>query len=171
MKRPCIVRPAVPADIPVIMRLKLALATAEGIAWTVQATAADWARDAFGDRPYFSVFIAECDGIVAGMAITAERRSPGWVGPLIVLSDLYVEPAFRGRGVATALLARVAALARGLGSVMVELTVRTGNRAAALYERLGFIEVPEARHYVLAGPALAEVAGRGARRRAADPVA
>lgn len=153
-----IVRAAVSDDIPDIMRLKLALATADNIAWTVRATAADWARDGFGTGGHFTIFVAECAGSVVGMVICAERHSPGWVGPVIVLYDLYVEPAFRRRGIASALVTRIAALAKACDSVMVELQVRAGNRAAALYEHMGFIEVTEARNYVLAGTALDAIA-------------
>jgi ribosomal protein S18 acetylase RimI-like enzyme len=161
---PFIVRDAVSADIPAIMRLKLELAASDDTACAVRATAADWARDGFGPSAHFTIFLAECARHVVGMGITAERHSPGWVGPITVLFDVCVEPAFRGRGIGTALLARVAAQAKARDSVMVELTVRAGNRAAALYQRLGFIEVKEARNYVLAGTALDEVAAptRGA---------
>jgi len=155
---PFIVRDAVPADIPAIMRLKCELASADGTACAVRATAADWARDGFGAGARFTIFVAACEKHVAGMAISAERHSPGWVGPVVVLYDLCVEREFRRRGIGTALLARVAALAKARGAVMVELTMRAGNRAAALYERLGFLAVTEARNYVLAGTALDEVA-------------
>jgi ribosomal protein S18 acetylase RimI-like enzyme len=39
---PFVVRDAVPADIPGIMRLKLELAIADDIVHTVRATAQDW---------------------------------------------------------------------------------------------------------------------------------
>lgn len=156
-----IVREAVPADIPAIMALKRGLAVADGSLHAVQAAAADWARDGFGPSARFAILVAEYGGHVIGMAIAAERYSPGWVGPIIVLHDLFVEGTYRGRGAGTALLARVAALAKARGSVMVELTVRAGNPAADLYEHLGFVEVSEARHYVLAGPALSEMTSHG----------
>jgi ribosomal protein S18 acetylase RimI-like enzyme len=160
---PVIVRDALAADIPAIMRLKRALAIADSTGPALRATAADWARDGFGPQAHFMIFVADgADGIV-GMAICAERRSPGWVGPLIVLHDLCVEEAFRGLGVGSALLARVATLAKTRGSVMLELTVRSGNRAAILYERAGFVAVPEACNYVLAGAALDTLASEGRR--------
>jgi GNAT superfamily N-acetyltransferase len=153
-----IVRDAAPADISAIMRLKLELAIAEDTVCAVRATTADWDRDGFGAGARFIIFVAESRGRVVGMAISAERHSPGWIGPVIVLRDLFVEETFRGHGVGAALIARVAAMAKARGSVMVELTVRSGNRAAALYDRLGFVEVAEARNFVLAGSALDVVA-------------
>ena len=41
---------------------------------------------------------------------------------------------------------------------MIELTMRAGNRAATLYERVGFAEVREIRNYVIAGDGLDRLA-------------
>ncbi len=153
-----IIRDATPADIPAIMRLKLELAAHDDAVCAVRATAADWARDGFGPHARFTIFIAETAGRAIGMAICTERYFPGWVGPTIVLNDICVETRSRSHGAGAALLARVAELACARGSVMVELTTRAGNRAAALYERAGFVEVTAARSYVIAGPALDRLA-------------
>lgn len=153
------VRDAVPADIPDIMRLKLELAISDDIGYTVRATAADWARDGFGPGARFNIFIAETARRVIGIAICAERYFPGWVGPTVALLDICVEARFRGHGAGTALLRRVAQFAKARDSVMVELTMRAGNRAGRLYERTGFTPVSEIRHYVIAGGALDRLAG------------
>ena len=155
---PFTVRDAVRTDIADIMRLKLELAISDGIEHTVRATAADWERDAFGRDPRFTIFVADCGGRVIGIAICADRYFPGWVGATIILLDFCVEQRFRGMGVGTALLARVAAYAKSRDSVMVELTMRADNRAASLYARAGFSEVPQIRNYVLAGTALENLA-------------
>jgi ribosomal protein S18 acetylase RimI-like enzyme len=159
---PFVVRDAVPADIPGIMRLKLELAIADDIVHTVRATAQDWERDSFGPNAHFIIFVAASAGNVIGIAICAERYFPGWVGPNIALLDLCVEASHRDRGVGTALLARVAAFAKSRDSVMIELTMRTGNRAAHLYERVGFVDVAEIRNYVIAGDALDRLAAPAA---------
>jgi GNAT superfamily N-acetyltransferase len=160
--KPFAIRDAGPADIAGIMRLKLELAISDDIVHTVRATAADWERDAFGPRARFTVFVADCAGRVIGMAICADRYFPGWVGVNIALLDLCVEANFRDCGVGAALLARVAAFARSHDATMIELTMRTGNRAAHLYERAGFVDVTEVRHYVIAGDALERLAGPAA---------
>ena len=151
---PFSIRDAMPADIAAIMRLKLELAISDNIAYTVRATKADWERDAFGPRAHFTVFVAGCAGRVIGMAICQDRHFPGWVGPTIAPLDLCVERRFRGQGVGGALLARVAAHAKARDSVMIELTMRAGNRAETLYRRTGFVDVAEIRNYVIAGAAL-----------------
>jgi GNAT superfamily N-acetyltransferase len=152
------VRAADPADIPALMRLKRLLAQAEDSLHAVRATAADWLRDGFGNSAGFTAFVAEDHGTVFGMATCSRRLITGWNGPVIFLQDLFVEPDRRQHGVARALMARVAALARDLGSPIVELTVRADNPAQSFYVRTGFMPLPQCLTYVLAGPALAALA-------------
>jgi ribosomal protein S18 acetylase RimI-like enzyme len=55
--------------------------------------------------------------------------------------DIALLPPFRGQGIGTRLLDGVLAGAQAAG-VPVRLHVEAGNPAAALYRRLGFVEVP-----------------------------
>jgi len=153
------IRESSPADIPGIMRLKFELAVADAAPFTVRAGPADWQRDGYGPNAPFTIFVAESESRVVGMAICAERFFPGWVGPTVALLDLCVEANCRNRGIGTALLAQVARFAKARASVMIELTMRAGNRAGALYERVGYVNVTDARNYVLAGNALDRLAG------------
>jgi ribosomal protein S18 acetylase RimI-like enzyme len=149
------IRPAEPADVPALMRLKRLLAEAEDSVHAVRASAADWLRDGFGPNPGFGAYVAEIGGAVVGMATCSRRVITGWNGPVVFLQDLFVEPAHRRHGIAGALMARVAALASEIGSPIVELTVRADNVAAqAFYSRAGFRPLPQCLTYVLAGPAL-----------------
>jgi ribosomal protein S18 acetylase RimI-like enzyme len=155
------VRAAQPADIPALMRLKLLLAEGENSQHAVRASAADWLRDGFGEHAGFCAFVAEASGTVVGMATCSRRVITGWNGPVIFLQDLFVETAHRRHGIARALMARVAAYARELGSPIVELTVRGDNNPAqAFYRRNGFHLLPQCLTYVLAGPPLSALAGR-----------
>jgi ribosomal protein S18 acetylase RimI-like enzyme len=154
------VRPAQPSDIPTLMRLKRLLAEAEDSLHAVRATAADWLRDGFSPGAGFVAFVAEAEkaGAVVGMATCSQRIVTGWSGPVIFLQDLFVEADYRQQGVASALLARIAAYARDLGSPIVELTVRADNPAQSFYSRSGFQHLPQCLTYVLAGSALAALA-------------
>lgn len=152
------VRAAQPTDIPVLMRLKRLLALGEDSLHAVRATEADWLRDGFGAGAGFTAFVAEIADTVIGMATCSQRSITGWNGPVLFLQDLFVEPAYRERGIAAALMARVAALACDLGSPIIELTVRADNPAQRFYLRNGFQTVPECLTYVLSGPALAALA-------------
>ena len=115
------VRAARPADVPALMRLKRLLAEGENSLHAVRATAADWLRDGFGADAGFTAFVAEAEYAedVIGMATCSRRTITGWSGPVVFLQDLFVEPQFRKHGVAGALVARVAAYARELGSPIV----------------------------------------------------
>src|SRR5580698_4883824 len=152
------VRAAHPTDIPALMRPKQLLAQGENALHAVHASEADWRRDGFGPHPGFLAFVAEDSSGVIGMATCSERAITGWNGPVIFLQDLFVEPQCRQHGVASALMARVAALARDIGSPIVELTVRADNPAQNFYVRTGFQPLPHCLTFVLAGPALAALA-------------
>jgi ribosomal protein S18 acetylase RimI-like enzyme len=154
------VRAAMPADVPALMRLKRLLAEGEDCLHVVRASAADWLRDGFGEHSGFSAFVAEQDGVVVGMATYSRRILTGWNGPVIYLQDLIVEPAHRRRGIARALIARVAAYAHELGSPLVELIVRADNPAQTFYRQNGFVLLPQCLTYVVFGPALTALAER-----------
>jgi ribosomal protein S18 acetylase RimI-like enzyme len=152
------IRPAQPADVPSLMRLKRQLAAQENAECALRATEQDWLRDGFGPSARFSAFVAERDGAVVGMVTVSERYYTSWAGCTLYIQDIFVEPAQRGRGIASALLACVARLALARGHPLIELTVRTDNPARALYRRHGFAQVA-CEHYVAAGQALVELAG------------
>jgi hypothetical protein len=57
-------------------------------------------------------------------------------------------------------MARVAALARDVGSPIVELTVRSDSPAQNFYLRGGFQPLPHCLTFVLAGPALDALAAQ-----------
>ena len=159
------VREAAPADISALMRLKRLLALGEDSLHAVRASEIDWLRDGFGPDAGFCAFVAETPAAaghaVIGMATCSRRTLTGWNGPVLFLQDLIVEADYRRHGVAAALVARVAALAREIGSPIVELTVRADNKTAQrFYADKGFMPVPQCLTYVLAGPALLTLAER-----------
>jgi len=156
------IRAAAPADIPALMRLKHLLAQSENSLHAVRATAADWLRDGFGADAGFTAFVAEAEPAarIVGMATCSRRTITGWSGPVLFLQDLFVEEDYRQHGVASALMARIAAHARDLGSPIVELTVRADNPAQGFYHRHGFEHLPQCLTYVLAGAPLAALADR-----------
>jgi ribosomal protein S18 acetylase RimI-like enzyme len=63
--------------------------------------------------------------------------------PTAELQRVFVEPAFRGRGIATALLDAAESAARDLGAAVVRLDTRHDLvEALALYARRGYVDVP-----------------------------
>jgi GNAT superfamily N-acetyltransferase len=131
-------RPATPADIPVILRFIRELATYEREPDAVVATEADLHRDAFGPTPRFTCIVAEYEGTAAGFALYFNSYST-WLGHHgIRLEDLYVTPALRGKGIGKGLLARLARIAIDEGCPRLEWDVLDWNAPAiAVYESIG----------------------------------
>jgi GNAT superfamily N-acetyltransferase len=83
----------------------------------------------------------------AGVAALSWQFSLERAGKIAWLEELYVAPAFRGRGLGTRLLERAAREARRAGCISLELEVVRGHeRAARLYLREGFLELPRLRY-------------------------
>jgi GNAT superfamily N-acetyltransferase len=133
------IRPATPADIPLILELIRALAAYEREPDAVKTTAADLLRDGFGEHPRFECLIAENDhGEAAGFALYFYNYST-WRGRSgIHLEDLFVLPRFRGHGIGKALLGRVAARAVEQGCVRLQWDVLEWNQTAIdFYQGMG----------------------------------
>lgn len=104
-------RDATPADAGTIVQLIRDLAEYEKEPQSAVATEADILRDGFGERPFFRVVLAEWDGEVAGFAFYFFNYST-WQGrPGLYLEDLFVRPAYRGKGIGKALLVHLAGIA------------------------------------------------------------
>jgi GNAT superfamily N-acetyltransferase len=95
-------------------------------------------------------------GGFGAVALTADGRDAGYLlgvvsaDRLAVVHAVAVDPEWRGRGVATGLLTRFAALASGVGARAVQAVAVPGDRAArALADRFGAHAAPSAGH---AGP-------------------
>jgi ribosomal protein S18 acetylase RimI-like enzyme len=93
------------------------------------------------------------------MLIFSEKFCPAWVEPVINILDLYVEPVYRRRRIATMLLQHVAGRAIRSKIPLMELNVREDNPARNLYSRAGFQHIPQCLTYIIAGPSLLELAG------------
>jgi ribosomal protein S18 acetylase RimI-like enzyme len=161
-ERAVTIRSARPTDIPDLMRMKLALAAADDAVASVRATPEDWNRDLFGSAPRFVAFIATLNDLAVGMATCSDRYVTGWIGPTVYLQDLFVDPVYRHRGIGAALMARVAAHAKGRGSPIIELNMRADNPAGDFYQRHGFQRVDQCAVYVAGAHTvntLAKVAG------------
>ncbi len=85
------------------------------------------------------VLLARIGGVPAGVAVCFEGYSTFAAAPLLNLHDFVVAPAYRGMGVARALLERITQEARRRGCCKVTLEVLANNhRARGIYERAGF---------------------------------
>ena len=134
------IRPAQPADIDDIAALIHELAEYERLTDEVVFEQATLAEHLFGERPAASVVIAEDDGTghVAGMALYFTTFSTFLGRPGIWLEDLFVRPAFRGKGYGAALLQHL----RTLTDDRIEWAVLDWNTPAIdFYRSLGAVPV------------------------------
>src|SRR5438034_4582786 len=93
--------------------------------------------DGFGPAAAFKPLVAELDGAVVGFAFFSAGYNTDVAARSIVLHDLFVTAAARGRGVGSALMAAVAAETVRAG-VSLEWGVHTANAARLeFYRRLG----------------------------------
>ena len=135
-------------DVEIILRLIRGLADYERLSHEVTADSATLHRFLFGVRPAAEVVIAEVDGTPVGFALFFHSFSTFLGLPGIYIEDLYIEPAWRGKGIGRALLSYVARLAKERGCGRLEwavldwnapaITRFTGNSAAACSTTGGF---------------------------------
>src|SRR5437764_699532 len=149
------IRPATPADVPVIAKLIRGLAEYERLSHAVTLTESDLHNHLFGARPYAEVLLAEEGGAVVGFALFFHNYSTFRAKPGIYLEDLFVEPAHRGNGHGKALLAALAKLAVERDCARVEWSVLNWNTPSIeFYKSLGAEPMNEWTVYRLTDEAL-----------------
>jgi GNAT superfamily N-acetyltransferase len=154
------IRPARPADVPVIYQLIRDLAAYEKALPEVTGTEQDLRRALLADPPAVFAHVAEHDGEVVGFALWFLNFST-WAGKHgIYLEDLYVRPDMRRFGLGRALLAELARICVERGYPRLEWWVLDWNQPArAFYAALGAAEMDEWTVHRLTGPALRALAG------------
>ena len=153
------IRPAVCADVPLILTFIRGLADYEELVHECAATEAQLERTLFGARPVAEVVIAHRGEVPAGFALFFHNYSTFLARPGIYLEDLFVDPAHRGFGVGRALLSHLATLAVERDCGRLEWSVLDWNAdAIRFYERLGARAMTEWTVYRVTGDALTQLA-------------
>jgi GNAT superfamily N-acetyltransferase len=99
-----------------------------------------------------TIFVARCDGDAVGFVQLFQTFSTVWLGPSLILEDLFVLPSARGAGIATKLLERALTYSRETSAVGMFLETAMDNRTAQrVYERAGWTR--EGRFYKYNAPA------------------
>lgn len=155
------IRFAVREDIPLLLAFIGDLADYEHMPDAVVADPGEMASWMF-ERRVAEALIAEEDGVPVGMALFFHNYST-WLGRAgIYLEDLYVRPAYRGRGYGKALLARLAALTVERGCGRLEWACLDWNTPSiGFYRALGAVPMDEWTTYRLTGGALTALAAEG----------
>ncbi|MBO9696437.1 MAG: GNAT family N-acetyltransferase [Sphingopyxis sp.] len=132
------IRPAAPADLPLIAQFIRDLADYEKLAHEVRFDEAVLGDRLFGARPYAEVVIGEIDGEPQGFALFFHNFSTFEGRPGIYLEDLFVRPEARGSGLGKALLVHLAALCSERDCARLEWSVLDWNAPAiGFYQSLG----------------------------------
>jgi len=134
------IRTAVPADASALLQLMKRLAVFEGYAAQFAVTERDLIERGLGAASaQFTAIVAEhAPGELWGYAVVCVLPFTYDLRPTLILKELFVDDAGRGRGVGAAIMAAVVAHARDLGCGRMKWDVLPGNpRAKAFYRRLG----------------------------------
>jgi GNAT superfamily N-acetyltransferase len=143
------IKPATPADAPIILQLIRELAEFERLLHEVQATEEQVREQLFGARP---------GAEVAGFALFFPNFSTFLAKPGIYLEDLYVRAKFRGQGCGEALLRHLARTALDRGCGRLEWSVLDWNvRAIDFYKSLGAVQMDQWTVHRVAGDALVKL--------------
>ncbi|WP_371548369.1 N-acetyltransferase family protein [Streptomyces sp. NBC_00554] len=156
------IRPATPADVPVIHALVRELAEYEKALEEARASQEQLREALFGERPAAFAHVAEdASGEVVGFALWFLNFST-WRGVHgIYLEDLYVRPEARGGGHGKALLAELARICVERGYERLEWSVLNWNQPSIeFYEALGARPQDEWTVYRLTDGALATLGSR-----------
>ena len=153
------IRPATPADLPLIAPLIRDLAEYEKLAHEVRFDEAVLGEKLFGARPYAEVVIGELNGAAQGFALFFHNFSTFEGKPGIYLEDLYVRPHLRGLGYGRRLLATLAEVCRTRGYARLEWWVLDWNEPSiAVYKSLGASPMDEWTVFRVSGPELEALA-------------
>ena len=153
------IRRAAPGDRDLVFAFIRDLADYEKLSDEVVATPDDVAGALFAAHPRVFCDIASWGGEPAGFALWFYNFSTFRGRHGIYLEDLFVKPAFRGKGIGKALLAQLAKRAVDEGCARVEWWVLDWNEPSIkFYESLGAIAMEEWTVFRLTGEALQRLA-------------
>ena len=155
------IRPAVPGDIPLVLKFIQELAEYEKLSHEVTATEDQLRSTLFGARPVAEVVIASHDDVPVGFAVFFANYSTFLGKPGLYLEDLFVRPAARGNGIGRALLEYLARLTVERGWGRLEWRVLDWNEPSiAFYRKLGAEPLDDWTVFRVTGGALRALAGK-----------
>ena len=147
-------------DIPAIVRLVRQLAEYEKLEHAMVSREDDFRKALFGPQRNVDALLAFADDVAVGLALYFYNFSTFQGRRGIYLEDIYVEPEYRGRGIGTALLKRLATVAKEEDCRRMEWSVLTWNQPSIdFYHRLGAVTLDDWRIFRLTGEALERLSG------------
>ena len=155
------IRPVREDEVELVLQFVRELAEYERLAHEVTATAPDLRAALFGPRPYVEAVLGCIDGQPRGFALFFHNFSTFLGKPGLYLEDLYVQPAARGRGLGSHMLAWLARLALERGCRRFEWSVLDWNEPALrVYRGLGARAADDWTLHRVTGEALLQLAAK-----------
>ncbi len=153
------IAPAAESDVSLILKFIRDLAEYEKLSHQVVATEEHIREHVFGPNPVAEVLLAYWQGVPVGIALYFRNFSTFLGQAGIYLEDLFVEPAYRGKGIGKALLIRLAEIAVERGYGRLEWSVLDWNTPSIeFYRSLGALPMDEWTRYRLTGEPLTRLA-------------
>lgn len=152
------IEPATERDLPAIVRLVRQLAQYEKLEHAMVASQDDFRQALFGAERSAQALMAFADDAPVGLALYFYNFSTFLGKRGIYLEDIYVEPEQRGRGIGSALLKRLAGIAKEQNCGRMEWSVLTWNQPSIdFYHRLGAVTLDDWRIFRLQGEPLEQL--------------
>ena len=129
LKMQFIVRKGNKADLPAVLALIKELAVYEKAPLEVTLTLEELERDGFGEKPVYSLFVAESRGEIIGMALYYLKYST-WKGTCIFLEDIIVKEQYRGYKVGLKLFEAIVRVSKEMNVPRMEWQVLDWNEPA-----------------------------------------
>jgi GNAT superfamily N-acetyltransferase len=153
------IRTAEPEDVALILSFVQELAEYERLSHMVTATRETLRESLFGERPGAEVLLAFEADVPAGFAVFFHNFSTFLGIKGLWLEDIFVRPAYRGRGYGKALLLHCARIARERGCGRFEWSVLDWNEPSIrFYRSLGAVPLDDWTIFRVAGDALTRLA-------------
>ena len=142
------VRAIVPEDVPSVIALVREFAAFENLSDFCEVTEESLSAAMFGDRAVTQGLIA-CDGETAiGYAIFYPNFASFRGQRGFYLEDIYINDAYRGKGVGEAMIREIARLAAAHGFERIDFLVLDWNTPAVrFYQKLGAVRDDDERHF------------------------
>jgi GNAT superfamily N-acetyltransferase len=148
----CVIRAAVPCDAAAIVALLKEFAAYEKLLDHFTLSEEQAVRDMFGGACHTELAFHGTEAVGIATWFWTYKSFRALKG--LYLEDLYVKPAYRGRGLGRRFLIRLAEKARAAQGLMEWRVLEWNAPAIAFYESLGAKIVPEWKDCRLEGPAL-----------------
>lgn len=155
-----IIREVQDSDVSVIISLLADFAAFENLSDLLTITEEDLREAMFGESSFVEGLICELEGETAGFAIFYPRFSSFRGQRGYYLEDIYIDSAFRGRGLGEALLKSIAKKGKTRGFERIDFQVLEWNFAAIeFYKALGAVIDEEDKHLKFVDSAFDRLAG------------